>query len=176
MFSERILEKSNQCQTVDKYTSFICLAARSNSVLLERKQNSQSKNFVSVEVSDWPSGVLVFILNCCSSSLSPQWGPSFSFGRGSHKSNFPDDGTPPFLPAPDTDAPLEPWHFAGAACSVVIYYSFPVREAETASEKNVLHSLEWGQCSQRRVLGKFTCLALCSVFSPKGYCWYLLGR
>lgn len=120
---------------MDKYTSVNPLAFRSHSVLLEWKQNSQSKNFArepSVQVSDWPPGGLVFILNHCSSSLSPQWGPSSSFGRGAAWVISQMMTSPP----PDTDATLEPWHFTSTECSVVIYYSFTVREAKTELHKN----------------------------------------
>jgi len=50
-------------------------------------------------------------------------------------SNFPDDGTPTQRRPPDSSAALEPWHFTNAQCSVVIYYSFPVRKAKTELQR-----------------------------------------
>lgn len=111
------------------------------------------------------------------SSFFLSWSPgglSFSFGRRSCKSNFPADGI-----SPDTNATLEPWHFTSAECSLVIYYSFSVREAKTASEKTC--SSLWSANREPSVsqtsapscvtLGKFICCALCSVvLSQTGSC------
>jgi hypothetical protein len=82
-------------------------------------------------------------------------------------SNFPADGF-----SPDANTALEPWHFTGAECSLVIYYSFPVREAETElQEKSLLPALscqQSGICAQTFALGcvtlgRFICCALCFV-------------
>lgn len=145
------------------------LAFQSDSVLLQGGK-PLSENFARelwVEISDWPSGGSVFILNHRSSSLGPQRGPSFSFGRRCCKSNFPADGI-----SPDTNATLEPWHFTSAECSLVIYYSFPVREAKTASEKNLLQSLE---CQQRAICVSDFCSKLCDLGQVCLLCPLLCG-
>lgn len=152
------------------------LAFRSNCVFLEWKQNSQSKNFakeLSVEVSDWPSGAwFSFWIIALPLSVPREDLHSPLAGRATWVI-FQMMAPPPHHP--DTDATLEPWHFPGAECSVVIYYSFPVREATTELQKKTCSSL-WSEnrgicgsnfCFELFLLGKFTCLALCSVFSQR---------
>lgn len=68
---------------------------------------------------------------------------------------------PPPTPPPHTDAVLEPWHFADAECSVVIYYSFPVREAKTELQKKKKPAPVSGVRTERHLWLKLLLRAVC---------------
>lgn len=79
---------------------------------------------------------------------------------------------------PDTDAALGPWHSTGAECSVVIYYSFAIREAKPELQTKKTPALVSGVRTERHLWLRLRLRALCPwqiyLLSPLFY--ILLSR